>query len=136
MCNNSGPRSPPASFAATEGSMNFPSSKNALTLCIVIRLEALGDSRIIGSRFLAGAELVTVGAFRSREKKCDLAVRDTLEKSVGLVPLRIVNREVIVRSLELIRRIVVLRPLTVEAPLISADAGSTLAALEILSSTE
>lgn len=37
---------------------------------MVIRLDALGDNKMIGSRFLAGAEdVVVVLAFRNREKK-------------------------------------------------------------------
>jgi hypothetical protein len=111
MCNNSGPLPPPASLAASTGARNFPSSRNALTLCIVIKLDALGDNKIIGSRFfpeLDEDELavvdVTEGTPFKRERKYCFAEREIVEKSVGFVPRRIVIREVIVRSLEWIRK--------------------------------
>jgi hypothetical protein len=72
----------------------------------VIKLDALGDKRIIGSRFLVGAEddeeetVVAAGVPRKRERKYCFAASDTLEKSVGFVPRSMVRREVIVRSLE------------------------------------
>ena len=81
---------------------------------MVIKLDALGDKRIIGSRFLpvvAEGE-TTVGVPFIRERKYCLAARETELKSVGLVPRRIVRRDVIVRSLEWIRKTAALRPLT------------------------
>ena len=117
--------------------MNLPSSRNALTLCMVIRLDALGDNRIIGSRFLVGAVDVTLtGVFRRRPKKYCFAASETLEKSVGLVPRRIVSRDVIVRSLEWIRRTAALRPLAVTVVFALIEEGSSVsAAVGLLSTT-
>jgi hypothetical protein len=69
---------------------------------MVIKLDALGDNKIIGSRFLEGAlDVVVVDGFpRNRDKKYCFAERETDEKSVGFVPRRIVRRDVIIRSLE------------------------------------
>lgn len=50
-----------------------------------------------------------------RERKYCFAEREILEKSVGFVPRRIVRRDVIVRSLEWIRRIAELRPFAATA---------------------
>jgi len=105
---------------------------------MVIKLDALGDSNIIGSRFLEGAldVVIVVGVPRNRDKKYCFAASETNEKSVGFVPRRIVRRDVIVRSLEWIRRTVVLRPLTGTCvfvgvgSIIVADLSSTIISLE------
>ena len=117
----------------------MPSSRNALTLCIVIRLEALGERRIMGSRFLpvdVGVDVDAIGVFRNRDKKYCLAIVETLEKSVLLVPCRIVRRDVIVCSLEWIRKTAALRPLTVTCGFVAETVeGSSVVAVTDLSST-
>lgn len=68
----------------------------------------------MGSRFLVGAVLVALTVvFRRRPRKYCFAASETLEKSVGFVPRKIVSRDVIVRSLEWIRRTAALRPFVV-----------------------
>jgi hypothetical protein len=91
--------------------MNLPSSRKAFTLCIVIKLEALGERRIIGSRFLpvVGVGEMMVGVPFKRVRKYCFAERETDVKSVGLVPRRMVRRDVIVRSLEWMRSTAALR---------------------------
>lgn len=104
----------------------------------MIKLDALGDNRIIGSRFLVGALDVAIvdGVPRNREKKYCFAERETGEKSVGFVPRRIVRRDVIVRSLEWIRKTAVLRPFTGTCVLVGVgsitvtDLSSTIISLE------
>jgi hypothetical protein len=81
---------------------------------MVIKLDALGDKRMIGSRFLAEvfeAVFVMAGVPRNRETKYCFAAAETEEKSVDFDPRSIVSRDRIVRSLECIRRTAVLRPL-------------------------
>jgi hypothetical protein len=65
-----------------------------------MRLDALGDNSMMGSRFLAGADGATAGILRKRPRKYCFAVSETLEKSVGFVPRRMVSRDDIVCSLE------------------------------------
>ena len=108
-----------------------------MTLCMVIKLDALGDNRMMGSRFLAGAVLVTLtGILRRRPKKYCFAASETLEKSVGFDPRRIVSRDVIVRSLEWILRTAALRPFGATVELARAEEGSSAsAAVGLLSTT-
>ena len=86
---------------------------------MVIKLEALGDNNMIGSfgrlpdvdeEFVP----VTLGTLLPlyRDIKYCFAARETEAKSVGLVPRRMVMREVIVRSLAWMRRTAALRPFT------------------------
>lgn len=66
----------------------------------------------MGSRFLEGAlvEGMFVEEFRRRPRKYCFAARETLLKSVGLVPRRIVRRDVMVLSLAWMRRTAAERP--------------------------
>ena len=102
---------------------------------MVTRLDALGESKIIGSRFLVGGVTVVDGIFRRREKKYCFAARETLEKSVGFVPWRMVRREVIVRSRAWILWTAWLRPLTVGWVFAGIDVGSSAIVTVGLSST-
>lgn len=79
-----------------------------------MRLEALGDNKIMGSRFLEAVLLDGIFAevFLRRPRKYCFAASETLVKSVGFVPRRMVRRDVIVRSLEWMRRTVAERPFT------------------------
>ena len=115
----------------------MPSSRKAFTLCIVIKLDALGDKRIIGSRFLpvVGAGEMTVGVPFKRVRKYCFAERETDVKSVGLVPRRMVRRDVIVRSLEWMRSTAALRPLTATDAFDGAAVTSSVTTGATVSST-
>lgn len=104
---------------------------------MVIKLDALGDKRMMGSRFLpvVGAEETVVGVFFNRERKYCFAASETEVKSVGLVPRRMVSRDVIVRSLEWMRRTAALRPLTGAEVFVGAVVNSSVTAGSDLSST-
>ena len=89
----------------------------------------------MGSRFLAGADGVTAGIFRKRPRKYCFAASETLEKSVGFVPRRMVSRDDIVLSLEWIRRTAALRPLTETWVFAATELGSSTATVADLLST-
>jgi len=78
---------------------------------------------------------MTVGVPFKRVRKYCFAARETEVKSVGLVPRRMVRRDVMVRSLEWMRRTAALRPLMGTDDFVGAVVTSSVTTGVDLSST-
>jgi hypothetical protein len=92
----------------------------------------------MGSRFLEAVLLEGIFAevFLRRPRKYCFAARETLLKSVGFVPRRMVRRDVIVLSLEWMRRTVAERPFTETEDFLTDEGSSSSVVVVVdLSST-
>lgn len=92
---------------------------------------------MMGSRFfpVVGAVEMGVGVPFKRDRKYCFAASETEAKSVGLVPRRMVKRDVIVRSFEWMRSTAALRPLTGADTFVGAEVTSSVTTGTDLSST-